>query len=221
MSLDPTPGGGGPGWQQFTGRIEARFRQRMTRPFWLWPSATADLPTLAINGANEGAITYDDTLNRPTFYNGSAWKPLALTADFREVGARIYHNANQSIADATAAVLSLNTTRRANNITVGADKLTVVEAGWYALAASVAFASNAVGLRFINLKINGTTYIGSQSTSALNGLPTQLGVTTLYYLVATDFVQIEVYQDSGGALNVLASTNYSPELSMVKLGAAL
>lgn len=221
MSLDPPPGGGGQGWQAFTGRIEARFRQRMTRPFWLWPSATADLPTLAINGANEGALAYDDTLNRPTFYNGSAWKPVALTADFREVAARIYHNANQSITDNTNTILSLNTTRRANNITVGTDKLTVIEAGWYSIAAGVEFASNATGYRHANLKLNGTTYLAGVLHPAANGVPTQLSVSTLYYLAAADFVQIEVAQNSGGALNVLASTNYSPELSMVKLGAAL
>lgn len=80
MPFGPYPGGGGPEWEGFTGRIEARFGQQMGRPFWLWPVATADLPTIPELGANEGALAYDDTLNRPTFYNGSAWVPLSTTS---------------------------------------------------------------------------------------------------------------------------------------------
>lgn len=78
MSFAPYPGGGGQGWEQFGGRIEARFGQRMKRPVWLWPVATASLPTTSELGANEGALTYDDTLNAPTFYDGSAWKAVGV-----------------------------------------------------------------------------------------------------------------------------------------------
>lgn len=79
MTFGPLPGGGGPGWQDYSARIEARFGQRMTRPFWLWPSSTTDLGSLtAEKGANEGAIAYDDTLNAPTFYDGSAWKVVGV-----------------------------------------------------------------------------------------------------------------------------------------------
>ncbi|MFA9205005.1 MAG: hypothetical protein ACEQSH_00970 [Bacteroidia bacterium] len=77
MAFEPHPGGGGPGWVEFTGKIEARFGQQMKRPVWLKPFATADLPTLAEMGANEGALAYDDTLNLPTYYTGAAWAPLA------------------------------------------------------------------------------------------------------------------------------------------------
>ena len=76
MPFNPYPGGGGPEWEGFTGRIEARFGQQMKRPVWLWPSPTADLPTDAGMGANEGALAYDDTLNAPVYRNASAWVRL-------------------------------------------------------------------------------------------------------------------------------------------------
>jgi hypothetical protein len=78
MSLGPSPGGGGAGWEQFRQSIADLFRRKLTRPLWLWGATTASLPTLAEMGANEGAVAYDDTLNAPTFYNGSAWKTVGV-----------------------------------------------------------------------------------------------------------------------------------------------
>jgi hypothetical protein len=58
---------------KFAADIAALFRQKLSAPFWLWSAATADLPTEASMGANEGALAYDDTLNTLTFFNGAAW----------------------------------------------------------------------------------------------------------------------------------------------------
>lgn len=49
----------------------------MAAPFWLWGAATADLPTLAEQGANEGAIAYDETVDAPVYRNSLAWVRLA------------------------------------------------------------------------------------------------------------------------------------------------
>lgn len=78
MRLPPLPGGGGPGWAQFAQGIIGLFGQKLGRALWLWTSPTADLPTTAELGANEGALAYDDTLNTLTFYNGSAWKAVGI-----------------------------------------------------------------------------------------------------------------------------------------------
>ncbi|MEA3036821.1 MAG: hypothetical protein QOH04_2598 [Sphingomonadales bacterium] len=137
----------------------------------------------------------------------------------REVGARINHNASQATTTATPTVLSLNTTRRANGVTVGADRLTALEAGWYVVAGHVSFAANATGLRQMALKLSGASvYLGIATVlSASGAIATNLSVATVHYLAAGDYVQIEVYQDSGGSLNVLSANNYSPELAMMKL----
>lgn len=81
MKLSPSPGGGGQGWEAYSRSIIGLFGQQMGRPFWLWPSPTTDLPTIAKNGANEGALAYDDTLNTLTWYDGLAWQSgMSLTA---------------------------------------------------------------------------------------------------------------------------------------------
>lgn len=78
MILAPPPGGGGPGWATFIASIANLFRQKLARALWLWSAPTADLPTTTDLGANEGALAYDDTVNAPTFYDGSAWKQLGV-----------------------------------------------------------------------------------------------------------------------------------------------
>ena len=41
---------------------------------------------------------------------------------------------------------------------------------------------------------------------------------TLYELAVNDYVELVVYQSSGGALNVVSSGNHSPEFMMVYQG---
>lgn len=72
MTLDD-PVTGFPWFPRFRASILAAFKQRMSAPLWLWGAPTANLPTTASLGANEGALAYDDTLNTLTFFNGAAW----------------------------------------------------------------------------------------------------------------------------------------------------
>ena len=50
------------------------------------------------------------------------------------------------------------------------------------------------------------------------GDTTIIPVTTIYQLTAGDYVEVRAYQNSGGALNVNSTANYSPEFWMVRLG---
>lgn len=42
-------------------------------------------------------------------------------------------------------------------------------------------------------------------------------ITTLYDLGVDDYIEVMVYQTSGGALNVEKTAQYSPEFMMVKV----
>jgi hypothetical protein len=137
----------------------------------------------------------------------------------REVGARITNSIAQSVANSAAAILTFDTTVRANGVTVGADRITITEPGWYAISGTAEFAANATGYRNVAIEINGTTVIANNATPAIT---IDQGVTcsTSYYLVATNFVRLRVNQTSSGALNVNASAAYSPVLSVTKLPGA-
>lgn len=63
----------------------------------------------------------------------------------------------------------------------------------------------------------GTTIIANQTAEAA-AQEHSLSLATLWQLSATEYVTVEVFQNSGGALNVLASSAYSPEFWAVRVG---
>ena len=87
------------------------------------------------------------------------------------------------------------------------------------LAADLSFAPNGTGIRFAQIRLNGTTTIAAELVPAASGDPTVLAVSAVYALSAGDYVELLADQKSGGALNVLSTGNYSPEFSMVRLSA--
>jgi hypothetical protein len=90
-------------------------------------------------------------------------------------------------------------------------------AGKYQINANIAWALNATGVRELGLFLNGTTGIAYVSVPGSATLSEQ-SISTLYDLAVNDYVEVSVYQTSGGALNVTASPNYSPEFMMGRIG---
>jgi hypothetical protein len=137
--------------------------------------------------------------------------------------ARVNHGSNQSIASTTDTALAFNQERydtdaihdNATNNT----RLTCKTAGIYIISGHVAFAANATGQRAISIRLGGVDYIATQNNHGPNGADTlTMSVTTQYELAVGDYVELMVYQTSGGALNVLAGAKYSPEFSMMRVG---
>lgn len=142
-------------------------------------------------------------------------RPLTL------IGARVYNSANISINNATVTALTFNSERydtdSMHSTSVNTGRLTCTRAGKHSGMAHIEFASNATGYRSVLIKLNGTTYIAVDNKPAVNGDNTQFSVPFSYDLVVGDFVTVEVFQSSGGSLNVNASGNYSPEFMMHRI----
>lgn len=90
--------------------------------------------------------------------------------------------------------------------TVGA-AINILKAGRYACAANCEWAANAVGSRGMYLNISTATNVfprspGSMIPAAPGGLVTQQSVSVPVYLPAGATVQMFVFQNSGGNLNV-------------------
>lgn len=77
----------------------------------------------------------------------------------------------------------------------------------------VLFSANSTGYRRLYLLKNGTAF-ASPKTTAINGDTTDLDVMRITTAVAGDIFTLEVYQNSGGALNVhnsqIACVRYAP-----------
>lgn len=129
---------------------------------------------------------------------------------------RVYNSANISLTTATTTALTFNSERYdvggCHSTSSNTSRLTVPtgEAGVYTIGGAVEFASNTTGERILAIRLNGTTDLARQRVDSAGG-QVALTVFTDYALVAADYVELTAYQSSGGALNVLATGNFSPE----------
>lgn len=83
--------------------------------------------------------------------------------------------------------------------------------GLFAMGGQIEFASNSTGRRGIQIRLNGTTVIAREEAANLGANPHTCTVSTVYQLAAGDYVELMGLQASGGSLNMLATSAYSPE----------
>lgn len=149
-------------------------------------------------------------------YNGTAW----VLTNGSGIRARMYRTTDQTIANATLTQITFSTARwDTDGLTAGGAQFTARRADLYRMTAQARFAANATGQRVVYIRLNGTTLIAIDGRQAITvaATPTDIALSTEYELVAGNTIQMLVYQDSGGALNVTAAGNYSPEFSMSRI----
>lgn len=139
----------------------------------------------------------------------------------------VTHNAAQSITNSTNTILAFNTERfdqagggasTQHDTVTNNSRLTCRYDGIYQIVANVDWASNVTGERLIEIVLNAGLTSIARVRGAAGGIgPCNQLVTRQYALVVNDYVQLQVFQTSGGALNVTLSGNHSPEFSMVRV----
>lgn len=138
-----------------------------------------------------------------------------------DIGARVYHDAAQSIADSTAETLAFNSERwdtdTIHDTATNNSRLTCKTAGKYIISAHVEFEQDGTGTRRVRLLLNATDIIASLRIRAVAGGTTRMSISTIYDLAVNDYLQVIVYQDSGGALDLESSAKHSPEFAMQML----
>ncbi len=95
-------------------------------------------------------------------------------------------------------------------------RLTCRVAGIYLLTEVIAFSSNATGLRGVTIRKNGTDYFGGVFTAAVNGQQTIFQASAQVSLAENDYIEMQAYQTSGGALN-MDIVSGAPSLAMTYL----
>lgn len=139
------------------------------------------------------------------------------------IGARVYNSANISCASGAAVALTFDSERydtdTIHSTTTNTSRLTATTAGKYQIGGSLFFANNTTGARGLQIQLNGATAIAIVRIPTVGGTDVPaLQISTVYDLAANDYVELVAYQTSGGALNVSASGNQSPEFWMYKVG---
>lgn len=139
---------------------------------------------------------------------------LPTQATTANVAFHASRSTNQSIPNAAWTVALCDTelfdTAAAHNPATG--RFTAPVAGYYQLQGLVDMAAVATGGSGVMLRVNGTTaYVGANAQN-LSSINRRLGVSELLYLAASDYVELLVIQDSGGALNLLPGSRFSGRL---------
>lgn len=175
----------------------------------------------AISTPATGLLVYNMTTSQFEYYNGSAW--LAVGA-YVGAGCRAYHQSGVSISDVTETVLALDAERYDtdgyHSTVTNNSRLTVPsgKGGKYVITASAAWASSSdTGWFKIEILLNGTDIIAVH-TQYQDSVTARSNVSTVYELVVTDYIEMRVYQNTGGSIVLSASQYYSPELAMQFLG---
>lgn len=138
---------------------------------------------------------------------------------------RAYRSTTQSIPNVTDTAIALDSERFDNASMHSTSSLTErvlsTIAGKFLCGGHIEWAAVSTGdYRSIGLRLNASTFIANHSgpPSTFVGSSGSGSPVTLYSFGLTDYVVLNAYQNSGGAMNVNASISYSPELWMLWVG---
>jgi len=154
-----------------------------------------------------------------------------ITDAHRMPAVRAFRTTNQSITSSTITAVSFDSetggfdqvggvASTMHDNSTNPSRLTALYAGIYLAYATVVWAGNATGSRFQWFAINtagaGTGTRHGQTIAPGNAASTALNNTALMSLAVNDYIELMVFQSSGGALNVLTGDG-CPQFAMVRL----
>jgi hypothetical protein len=96
--------------------------------------------------------------------------------------------------------------RAMHDPTTNNSRVVAVEAGFYIISALATFAVNDTSVRGLRFRLNGSTIIGQADYNNL-GTASDVGmnITAFRNMSLNDYVEVQAFQYSGGALNIQAT----------------
>jgi hypothetical protein len=176
-----------------------------------------------VNRASSGLASNIPVIDHGTGTSGRDDDDHSLYLMKRTTRGRITRAASQSIPNNTITAISFDTEREdpddMHESVTNPTRVTIADAGYYEFGGSVEFAQNATGVRALHLRVNGSVlWAVSGVVNAGSGSAVQLNMNSKLNLAASDYSELTVYQNSGGALNVVKQSNWSPEFWWQRLG---
>lgn len=173
-------------------------------------AATNGQLLIGSTAANPVAAALTGTAKEITVTNGAGSITLSMAATD---GARVTNTALQTFTTGVAAAITFDT-EQYDNGTVhdtgsNTSRLTFATAGIYTAVGNVDWAGNATGRRTLSIRLNGSTLI-AQTQIAGSTTVTQMQTSVVYKFAATDYVELVGTQNSGGNLDVNATSIFSP-----------
>lgn len=148
---------------------------------------------------------------------------MALVATGKTVTpyALAYKSATQSIPNTTDTIVAFPAETSDNDaihdVVTNNSRLTARTGGVYVILGWLAYDVNNTGMRDVLIKKNGTTTLSRVSQMAVSGEISQLNVIAVVELAVGDYVELQVYQNSGAARTLQSGANLSG-FSITKFG---
>jgi hypothetical protein len=152
-------------------------------------------------GTNGQVLTADSTAATGIKWATASSSPTA-------VGCYIYKSASQTISTSTVTAVSFNTesfdTDSMHDNVTDNTRITIPagKAGKYQVNSTILFANNTTGLRRIELWLNGSLFQQDSMAVSSNDGRAFMTIASVLNLAAADYIEIYVFQSSGGNLDV-------------------
>jgi len=142
----------------------------------------------------------------------------ATGGDSFQAGCKVYRTSAQSIPNIiTTAVAWDSEDWDPNGMHTGSGStVTPGVAGKYLVTANFEWAANSLGYRYAQLK-QSSTVVAVERESPLVTAVTNMTLTTIMDLSASDTVELDVFQNSGGALNIGGTTKDQASLTLQRI----
>lgn len=180
------------------------------------PLATANLTYFTIglmNASNSGLTSANassifitgDTVSvvaEAPILGWSSTVQMSNDSDTRVTSARAYRGTSQSIANDTPVKLQLNSVTHDSHgaFDTTNNRYVVAQPGYYEIASTVNWDTNGTGTRITIIYKNGAEFARGQGTPS-SSFGVAMSATTTAKLVAGDYIEVFVFQNSGAALN--------------------
>jgi hypothetical protein len=150
----------------------------------------------------------------------STSNPFVTEADIQDISCSITSSVAISVVNNLFGQLLVFNTVRFDTDTMfslgSPTMITINTPGKYLIGGAVHWQSNVTGMRQLSIFKNGTTPLVNSAHPTTATLNPMQNVTTLVELIAGDFLELFVYQNSGAALDVNSLADHSPNFWAIK-----
>lgn len=199
-----------------------------TTPTYGWPYQSLTDPPDGPNLGEDLALAIEATIAAlAATVTANAASIVTNTAAIATINGRAVFRARQtvvqSLANNTFAGITFTTedidTANGHDTAVNPDRYVFPRTSYYLLAGSVAIDNNATNQRGCRWNINGTPMNGSATllTSVTGNVIVVPASMQVVAGVATQYVKLEGYQNSGIAVNTFSSAEYASSMTVVEL----
>lgn len=184
--------------------------------------ANAAARDAAITSPQEGQACYLKDTDNIMVYSGSAWVTKSSGGAASYIGANVFNSTNQTISNNVDTVVTFDSERNDTNTfhstATNTGRITIPTGygGKYQVRAQFTYASGALGNLYFSIRKNGTSIYTAPAYSL------QGNITIQEDLVATDYLEVGAYQNTGGNINISSngtSNQTRQEFSVIYLGA--